>query len=75
MRGRRGAEDVDLDLALSFGIAEDVAAGDDEGLAAGQCVDDRAAAAGPALGIFDAGRTLAASISASLAGIRGAGAA
>ena len=52
--GRRRTEDVDFDLARAFGVAEEVSAGEHEGLAAGPGVDDRAAAAGVALRIFHA---------------------
>ena len=52
--GRRRAENVNIDLARALGVAEEVSAGEHEGLAAGPGVDDRAAAARVALRIFHA---------------------
>ena len=52
--GGRGAENVDVDLAGALIVAEQVSAGEDEGLAADAGVDDRAAAARVALRIFHA---------------------
>ena len=46
-----GAEQIDLDLSLALRVAEDVAAGEDQGLAAAG-VDDRAGAARMARRVF-----------------------